>query len=70
MTSENEDEPSAGTSGTGMYKVLSIASFMICGFLYRLPVLWIRIRSCWIQNFWLGPDPEKSFCIWAAPDPK
>jgi hypothetical protein len=45
MTTENKDEASPSTSGTGMYKVLSFyPSFIICGFLYRLPVLWIRIR--------------------------
>jgi hypothetical protein len=45
MTTENKDEASPSTSGTGMYKVLSFyPSFIICGFFYRLPMLWIRFR--------------------------
>ncbi len=44
MTTENKDEASAGTSVTGMYKVLLIGSLIICGLLYFYTVLRIRIR--------------------------
>ncbi len=68
MTTENKDEASPSTSGTGMYKVIFYPSFVICGFYTAYQCC--GSGSGWIQNFWLGPDPKKSFRFWVAPDPQ